>query len=222
VYPIDPYDRLTGFQPGLLAIRQDPQVRRLALKWAGDFDLAEDALQTAYSKVAAVRHPERIANLRAYFLQALKNEVVHQRTLRRAVPLENPEDVVDPDQFGTAMCGLAPARPIDEKIGFSLQAQSWLKRLADERSCLLAAIPARSDDPVRYRAVTCDAAEQALRDGINGEPSDADSNAAFRTAYPEYFAQPGAEPNTLHQRFRRAREDVKALLQAIVSRDELS
>ena len=50
-----------------------------------------------------------------------------------------------------------------------------------------------------------DSAEQVLRDGINGEPSDADSNDAFRAAYPEYFAQPGASANLLHQRFRRAR-----------------
>ena len=59
-------------------------------------------------------------------------------------------------------------------------------------------------------------------DGINGEPSDADSNDTFRAAYPEYFAQPGAAANLLHQRFRRAREDVKALLQAVVRRDELT
>ena len=32
--------------------------------------------------------------------------------------------------------------------------------------------------------------------------SDVDSNDAFRAAYPEYFAQPGASANLLHQRFR--------------------
>jgi len=73
-----------------------------------------------------------------------------------------------------------------------------------------------------YRAVICDAAGQVLRDGINAEPNDADSNDAFRAAFPEYFAQPGASANLLHQRFRRAREDVKALLQAVVNRDELT
>ncbi len=66
------------------------------------------------------------------------------------------------------------------------------------------------------------AAEQVLRDAINEEPSEADTNDAFRAAYPEYFDQPGASANLSHQRFRRAREDVKALLQAVVSRDELS
>lgn len=83
-------------------------------------------------------------------------------------------------------------------------------------------IPARSEDPRRYRIVIYHAAEQVLLDGLNGEASDADSNEAFRAAYPGYFAQPGASANLLHQRFRRAREDVKALLQEVVDRGELT
>jgi hypothetical protein len=55
-----------------------------------------------------------------------------------------------------------------------------------------------------------------VRDGIGGEPSDADSNDAFRAAYLAWFNHPDCEANTLHQRFRRAREDVKALLHAVV------
>ena len=97
-----------------------------------------------------------------------------------------------------------------------------LKRLTDQRDHLLSAIPARSDDPGRYRAVGFDVAEQILRDVLNGEASDADSNEAFRAVYSEYFDQPDAAPNTLHQRFRRARTDVRALLQAVVRRDELT
>jgi Sigma-70 region 2 len=212
----------SDFQHELLVLWQDPQVRRLAPKWAGDRDLAEDALQTAFGKVAAVKHPERIANLRAYFLQVLKNEAVHQQTLRRAVPFENPEDALDPGQPGIAVCGPVQSRPIDVTVCNSIRDQAWLERLAAARACLLAATPARSDDPERYRAVIYSAAEQVLGDGINAEPSDADSNDAFRAAYPQYFNQPDAPPNTLHQRFRRAREDVKAVLKAVVSRDELS
>lgn len=222
MYAIDPQDRLTGFQQELLAIRQDPQVRRLALKWAGDTDLAEDALQTTYCKVAAVKQPERIANLRAYYLQVLKNETVHQRTLRRALLLENPKDALDPGQLGTATCGPAPERPIAETACTFLQAQVWLKQFTTQRECLLAAVPARSADPARYRAVIYAAAGQVLRDGIVGEPSDADANDAFRAAYPEFFSQSDASANLCHQRFRRARDDVKALLQAVVRRDELS
>ena len=61
-------------QQQLLAIRQDPQVSYLARKWAGDLGLAEDALQTAYYKVATVKDRKRIDNLYAYFLTVLKNE----------------------------------------------------------------------------------------------------------------------------------------------------
>ena len=83
-------------------------------------------------------------------------------------------------------------------------------------------MPARSDDPALYRAVIYTSAEGVLRDGINGEPSDADSNDAFRAAYPEFFASGDASANLCHQRFSRARSDVRTLLQSVVSRDELT
>lgn len=59
------------------------------------------------------------------------------------------------------------------------------------------------------------AAEAILSAGMKGEPSKADSNEAFRVLYPEYFAQPGASANACHQRFIRARADVRALIQAV-------
>jgi hypothetical protein len=211
----------SDFQQELLAIRQDPQVGRVALSWASAPDLAEDILQAAYCGLAALKHPERVDNLRAYYLRALKNEASRLYTARRATPVENPEDTMAPGQHGTVLCRPVPVRPLDEMVGFSLQAQSWLKRLGDDRHRLLDAVPARSDDPARYRALIDAAAEQVLRDGINGEASAADSNDAFRAAYPEYFAQPDASADLLHQRFRRARLDVKTLLQDIVSRGEL-
>ena len=64
----------SDFQQELLAIRQDPQVIRFARRLAGDLDLAEDLLQTAYCKLAALKHPERIENLRGYYLRVLQNE----------------------------------------------------------------------------------------------------------------------------------------------------
>jgi len=220
---MDPSSRggSSDFRQELLAIRQDPQVGRVALTWAGGPDLAEDILQAAYCGLAALKHPEGIDNLHAYFLKALKNEASRLYTARRATPVENLEGTLTPGQHGTVVCGPAAARPIDEMVGFSLQAQSWLKRLGDERDRLLAAVPARSDDLARYRAVIYATAEQVLRDGINGEASAADSNDAFRDAYSEFFAQPGASADLLHQRFRRARLDVKALLKAVVDRGEL-
>ncbi len=216
-------DGSSDCQRELLAIRRDPQVGKLALRWAdGDRDLAEDALQAAYCQISAVKHPERVENLRAYFLRVVKNELANERALRRAVPLESVEDTMDQGQPGTVLCASAPPRPIDETVCSSLQIKFLLRRLDTERDCLLASIPARSDDPVRYRAVIYDAAIQIVCDAMNGEASDADSNAALRTAYPEYFDQPGVSPNLCHQRFRRARKDVRAVLQAIVDPDELT
>jgi DNA-directed RNA polymerase specialized sigma24 family protein len=211
----------SDFQQELLAIRQDPQVKSIALRWAGAPDLAEDILQAACCGLGALKHPERVDNLHAYFLKVLRNEASRLYAARRTTPVENPEDALAPGRHGTPVCGPPSARPIDETVGFSLQAQSWLKRLADDRDFLLAAVPARSDDRTRYRTVIYTAAEQVLRDAINAEPSEADTNDALQTAWPEYFDPPGAAANTCHQRFRRARTDVRSLLQAIVRRDEL-
>ena len=126
------------------------------------------------------------------------------------------------DAHQQADTALSVSRPVDEMVSTHLLAEAWLERFATRRRELADRVPGRSPDPCRYREVIVVGAEQVLRDGVNGEPSDADSNDAFRAAYPEYFDQPSASPNTLHQRFRRAREDVKALLQTVVSRDELS
>jgi DNA-directed RNA polymerase specialized sigma24 family protein len=200
----------SGFQQELLALWQDPQVRMIAWKLVGDLDLVEDLKQTVCYRLAALKHPERIENIRAYYLRVLRNEATKLYALRQETPFEDPDSAP------------APTQPIDEKVCNSLRAQTWLQRVAAWRETLLAAISARSEDPRRYRTVIYDSAEQVLLDGLNGEASDADSNDAFRAAYPEYFTQAGASANLLHQRFRRAREDVKALLRAVVDRDELT
>jgi DNA-directed RNA polymerase specialized sigma24 family protein len=195
----------------LRALRQDPQVRRLARVWAGDPELAEDALQSADSRVAAMRHPEQVQNPRAYFLRVLRNEV------RRLAAGQ--ETLLDPSEPGLAVSGSPPSRPVGETVNTWLPAQAWLTRFNARRDELFAAVPARSDDPARYRTTIFAAAQQVLLAGIDGELSDADSPRAFRAAFPEYFDQPGAKNNMLYQRFRRAREDVKTLLRAIVGSD---
>jgi hypothetical protein len=199
-----------GVQRELLAILCDPPIKRLALKWTNDRDLAEDALQAAYCAIAVLKDPERIQNLRGYFIRVLRNEVFHLYALQPAIPLEEPDSVKD------------PAPSVDETVCTGLLAESLLARFAAQRQRLVAMVPARSPDSVRYQAVICAGAERVLREAISGESSKPDSNDVFRAAHPEWFNQPGASANLLHQRFRRAREDVKALLQAIVDRDELT
>lgn len=210
------------FQRRLLAIRHDPQVIRLAHKRADDPHLAEDALQIAYYRVTTVSDPRRIDNLHAYFVTVLKNEVTALRAQgQKTTPLPKLTAALEFGQHDTVVCGSARSRSIEDLVRTSLLAKSLHARLTARRLTLLLEIPARSADPRRYRIVVYRSAEQVLHDGLNGEASDADSNDAFRAAYTEYFAQPGASANLLHQRFRRAREDVKALLRSVVERHEL-
>jgi DNA-directed RNA polymerase specialized sigma24 family protein len=214
----------SSFQQELLALRFDPQVIGLARRWAGnDRQLAKDGLDVAHYKVATVPHPERIDNLKAYFLTVLRNEInaLHVQH-RKTTPHQNPAAALELGQHGTVVCGPARSRSMDDLVRTRLLAGSLRTRLTAQRLNLLLAIPARSDDPRRYKTVIFHAAEQVMLDGLNGDASDADSNDAFCEAYPEYFKQPGVAVNTCHQRFRRAREDVKALLHTIVDRDELT
>jgi Sigma-70 region 2 len=200
----------SSFQQELLALRKDPQVRSLAWRLVGDLGLVEDIHQTVCLRLTALKHPEQIENIRRYYLRVMRNEATKVYVLHSEIPFEDPDSVP------------APVRPIEDKVCDSLCGHIWLQRLAARREALVAATPGRSADPCRYRTMIYYAAEQVLLGGLNGETSDADSNDALRAAYPEYFDQPGAAANTCHQRFRRARKDVKALLQAIVDHNELT
>ena len=221
IQPADPVatarQRLAALQH-LTEIREDPRIKRLARRYAGDPALADDALQRTYYALAQLKNLEQITNLPAYFRKVLVRQVHRERGQLAATLVEDFTRLVEARQDAGG-----PVTPpsIEDTVGFSLQARSWLERLANGRDGLRAGVPARSDDPVRYRVVIYVAAEQVLRDGINAESSDADTDQAFRAAYPDYFDQLGCLPNTLYQRFHRARDDVKHLLQAIVSRNEL-
>jgi len=207
-----------AFQRRLLEIRQDPQVIRHALRWAGHRELAEDALQTAYLRVTSVPDPERIVNLRAYFLRVVRNEINGVYTLSQPVLLLDGPETLQP---GPALYGPALEPAVDDQACSTLQNQIFLTRHARQSAQLIAAVPARSADPVRYRMFSYAAAKQVLLGHLSLEPNDAAFPNVLRAAYPEYFGQPGAAPNTLHQRISRARDDIKALLRVIIKREEL-
>ena len=213
--------RLADFQRQLLEIRQDPQVIRLAIKWAGHRELAEDALQTAYIRVTSVQDPERIVDLRAYFLRVLRNEINSLYALPQPVLLLDNLETLNPSQPGTALYGPTLEPAVDDQACSTLQTQTFLNRHARLRDSLTAAIPVRSVDPARYRPVIYAAAKQVLLGNLSLEPNDAAFPRVLRAAYPEYFDQPAAAPNTLHQRISRARDDIKALLRAFIKRHEL-
>ncbi len=217
---IDPEDSRAAALKRLSEILADPRTKALALRYAGRPDLAGDALQSTYFALARLEHLGQIVNLPAYTRKVLVREIYRERNQLGAILIDDFVRVVEAHQETTSRHPGPPG--VDDMVCASLRNQIWLERFTAQRDDLRAAVPSRSVDPDRYRDVICDVAEQVLRDGINGEPSDADSNPALAAAYPDHFAQADAAQNTLHQRFRRAREDIKALLQAVVNRDELT
>jgi DNA-directed RNA polymerase specialized sigma24 family protein len=217
---INPPDGQAAFFAELLAIREDPKVRGLALRRAGDRDLAEDALQEAWYAVAQVRDPGRIENLRAYFCRTLINKVYDLRGHQEPALVEDFESLAESQQ-GAAGCTPAPPRPVPDLVSTRLLTRIWLDRLNARRESLTKAVPGRSSDPSRYRTLIVSVAEQVLRAIVDGGVSDADSNQALRAAYSQWFGEKADAANNVHQRFSRARGDVRDVLAAIVHRDEL-
>ena len=221
MHSIYPADILENARQQLAEIMKDPRVRGLALRYAGHPALADDALQSTYYAMARLEHLGQIQNLRAYVCKVLIREIRRERGQLRTIVIDDFARIADEHQ-DAAGCHPAASPSVEDAVCTSAQAEAWLERFAAQRDYLRAGVPSRSDDLDRYRALICEAAGQVLYDGINGESSEADTNPALRVAYPEYFDQPDAAPNTLHQRFCRARTDVRALLQAVVRRDELT
>lgn len=215
-----PADRLADARRQLMEIRMDPGMQKFARRKAGDPDMADDALQSAYCAVLRVEHLDQVEDLRAYFARVLIHEVYRERGQLRTALVDDFDRVAE-ERLGAIGCHRTPPPSVQDAVCISLQGGSWLKRLADERRDLLASVPARSRDSGRYRAVIYAAAEQILRAGISGDVSEADTNDTLRASYPEYFQQPDAAPNTCDQRFCRARVDIRALLRRVVSHDEL-
>jgi hypothetical protein len=210
----DRIDRLADAHCRLLELWQDPQVRGYARRCAGDRDVADDALQSTYYAMARLKHLAEIENLKAYFYQVLRREIARERGELGAILVEDFARAAEDRQPG--------ARALDESsAGFEdhlcTSVQFWYlhKQLVADSDKRLASVPGRSPDHGRYRAVVYAAAEAILSAGMKGEPSEADGIEAFRMSYPEYFAQPSASADARHQRFARARADVRALLQAV-------
>ena len=129
--------RPAGFLSELLSIVQDRQVVALAVRWAADHELAEDALQTAYCQVATAPHPEAIVNLRAYFLRTLKNEITSTYSVRLPVPVDDLE-AVTPPQPSTTLYGRTPERAVADQACATAQTQVWVNRHAARHDELIA------------------------------------------------------------------------------------
>jgi hypothetical protein len=209
------------FHEELRKIREDPQVMTFALAHArGDLDLAQDGVDDAYWAVGRVRHPEQIVNLRAYFYRTVSNAINRLRNQLGAVLVEDFEAVAETHQDKPG-CHPLPPRPLDDAVSLSLLTPTWLEPFAARRAELITRVPGRSPDRALYRDVIVTIAERLLLAIIIGDVCDADANPALCAAYPGWFAEPDAAENTLHQRYSRARADVRGLLQGIINRDDL-
>jgi len=213
---INPAGMLAAHRLRLVEIWADPQVRAFARRYAGDHQMADDAMQSAYLAMDRLEHLDQITNLGAYFRLVLVRAIGRERYQLGALLVDDLACVAEAHE-GAAGSWCASAAGFEDAVCTSVQAQSWHKQFVGARDGLMAALPARSADPGRYRAVIYAVAEQILRGATSGEPSEADANDAFRTSYPEYFDQPDASPNTRHQRFRWARMDVRKLLLTVVN-----
>jgi DNA-directed RNA polymerase specialized sigma24 family protein len=205
-------------------LRNDGGILRLAVRYAdGDHDLADDALQETCWAILRVKEPQRIDNLEAYFRTVLKRTVADQREhIRRApVPVDNMETLTGEVDHGTVTPGPEPPRPVDAQAVSNVLAAAWLARLRRERQQLRALLPDSSADPGFYRDVVVARSEEILRSAVAGSVSWADCNEALRAAYPEWFAEPGCKQNTIDRRLCRARDDVRAVLKAVVVPSDL-
>jgi DNA-directed RNA polymerase specialized sigma24 family protein len=203
----------------LAVIREDPQIMRLALARARNRELAEDALQEAFCAMAARKDYRKITDLRRYFCRVLINEIYR---LRRpgTVSVGDIEEVAGGYQGNAS--GQSPPPPFDETICAWLRAQAWLRKLTAQRDLYARTLPGRSPDPRRYRSTIVALAEATLGAVVTGDAGDTDFNSALRAGYPAWFAEDGCATANLYQRFKRARDDLSALLRLLVSPEDLS
>jgi DNA-directed RNA polymerase specialized sigma24 family protein len=88
-----------AFPSELVALCADPEIRRFALRRAGDPDLAEDALLQAICVVARVQDLQAIEDLRAYFCRALIDRVYRLRGQLTAARPDPAREVLRPSEL---------------------------------------------------------------------------------------------------------------------------
>ena len=169
--------------------------------------------------MARIKAPGGIRDPKAYFNRVLTRVIISLRGQLGAILPADFTGLTDACQ-GNGYDG-ALQRPVDESVATHLLTQELLDRFTAERESLTAAVPGRSPDPDRYRELVASVAGQVLRSIVANDVCDADGNAALRAVYPEWFADGSGTASSAHQRFSRARADVRGLLQKIVSRNDL-
>jgi hypothetical protein len=206
-----------GDHDELKRVASDPAIRRLATGRAGSRELAEDALQEAYSNVVK-RDLGAIDDLRAYFIRALVREIGHLRA--RPAPIFV-EDIAAAGEREAAPSGRTPPDSVEHEAEIRRLAQRVLSRLDTDREQLMAAVPGRSGYPRRYRTAIVAAARAIFLLILQGNVSSADWNAVLRSVYSPWFGEAGLASDATDQRLSRGRYDVRTLLQRVLPRYEL-
>jgi Sigma-70 region 2 len=200
----------------LAEIREDPQIKGIALVRTGDHELAADVLQEAFYAAAQQDH-KKIKDPRRYFVRILINLIYRLHRLA-PVPVDNIEEVAGACPGNAS--SQSPAESFDDQVCARLLAQTRLEAFTAQRDSLVGKTPKRSPDPCRYRAVILAFAKAVLAAGAVGDLNEADFNPALRAAYPEWFADEGCAAANLHQRFKRARDDMRELLDPFIGRED--
>lgn len=208
-----------GFREELAKLARDPAIRRLAASRAGSRELAEDALQETYWAVLRVKSSQAIQDLRAYYCRSLIREIIHQRSRSTLVPVEDIAATTEQERTGSSLYN--PPASVEYEASIRLLAETVLTRLEHDRDQLMSSVPARSPDHRRYRAGIIAAARAILLLLLQGDLASADWNAILKSAYPQWYDEPGSPRDGRDQRLSRARRDVRSLLQKILPRYEL-
>ncbi|MGO9217195.1 MAG: hypothetical protein ACLP5E_05385 [Streptosporangiaceae bacterium] len=212
-----------GFHDDLAGVAAEPEMLRLATRRAGSRELAEDALQETVRAITERKSSEVIANLRGFFYVSLIREIDHQLGRPVAIPAENIDMLADRARGGTYHSVASRPASVEDETHVRILAEAVLLRFGRERASrsLMDLVPARSEDPRRYRTAVVLAAKAIFELLLDGCVSAADWNAVLKAAYPQWCDDPQQARSAIDQRLSRARRDVQSLLCAVVSRDQL-
>jgi hypothetical protein len=209
-----------GFLDDLAKLVQDPAIRRLAERRARSRDLAEDALQDTFRAVGQMQHPEAINDLRAFFCKSLIRTINRQFALSAPIPADDIDAIADSRLMLSP--GPSSSASVASEAHLRLLAEVALTRLERDRAELMAMVPPRSGDPLRYQSTIIAVAATILCLLIEGPVTMADWNAVLRSEYPQWCDKPGLAHDAMYQRLSRARGDVQLLLRAILPRERFA
>jgi hypothetical protein len=210
-----------AFRDDLADLVEDPAIRRLAMRRARSRELAEDALQETYHAVAKTQNPEAIEDLRAFFCKSLIRTIIRQLSLSAPIPAGDIGMIADSRQ-GLSESSTPPLASVADEAYLRLLAEGALTRLERDRAELMAMVPGRSDDPLRYQSTVIAVTAMVLRLLFEGPVTIADWNAVLRSQYPQWCDEPGLAHDAAYQRLSRARGDVQLLLRAILPRERFA